>query len=90
MDLASSFPGQIDRSMRLVEADEHFDHIEQGLHSVGEGLGRNVVVGSFGKDLEDNPDAVVVEAGHSEEDKRTVADRPDQPGLEVGHVLRTA
>jgi len=45
-------------------------------------------VGSSGRELEGNLDAVV-ELAHSAEDMRTVADHPDQPGLEVGHGHRT-
>lgn len=52
-------------------------------------LAHSSAVGSCGRELEGNPDAAVVELAHSEEDMHTVADHPDQPGLEVGHALRT-
>lgn len=90
--LASDCRGQNDRSMQLEEADERSDRTEQQTHSMEVGLARNSAVGSYGKVLEDNPDAAVVKPAHFEnqEDKRTVDDHPDQPGLEVGHALRTA
>ena len=63
------------------------------------GLGRNLAVGSCGKVPEDNLDVVVVavvgvvvvvDPAHSgEEDKRIVADHPDQPGLEVDRAHHT-
>jgi len=56
------------------------------------GRGRSSVVGNCGKVLEGSLEAAVVEPAHSdaEEDRRTVADHPDQPGLKVDHALRTA
>lgn len=60
------------------------------------GLGRNLAVGSCGKVPEDNLDVVVVvvvvvvgPAHSGEEDKRIVADHPDQPGLKVDHAHHT-
>lgn len=49
------------------------------------------MVDNCGKVLEDNLDAVAVmgPAHSGEEDKRTAADHPDQPGLEVDHARHT-
>lgn len=86
--LASSFD-QIDRWMRFAEAGEHSGHTRQEGHLGEVDLAHSLVAGSYGRELEDNPDAAVVELAHSEEDMHTVADHPDQPGPEVGHALHT-
>jgi len=79
--------------MRLAEPDEHLGHRGQEVHWTEAGLVHSLVVDNCGKVLEDSLDAVAaVEPAHSgegEEGKRTVADHPDQPGLEVDHARHT-